>query len=214
MKKLILLSAVLFLSVLLFAAGPKYYQKMGQTLPKFGECKTIGDYQNLANEFKVIANVEKEEWLPNYYEAQCYILMSFMERENSAKKDEYLDIAEVSINKMLELASNESEAYTLQAFYYTGRLVVNPQERGQKFGALSAQSVGRALGIEPENPRAQFIQLQNDLGTARFFGSDIKPYKDKAEELLENWDNYKIKSRMHPRWGKSQVENIVKSFQN
>lgn len=214
MKKTTLLVTALLLSAILFAAGPKYYQKMGKTLPKFGECKSIVDYQNLANQFKVIGNVENEEWLPKYYEAQCYILMSFMENENSAKKDEYLDIAEVSINKMLELAPNESEAYTLQSFYYTGRLVVNPQERGQKYGALSAQSVGRALGIEPENPRAQLIKLRNDLGTAQFFGNDIKPYQAQAEELLENWDSYKIKSRMHPRWGKGQVENVVKSFQN
>lgn len=214
MKKTILLPVVLFLSAILFAASPKYYQKMGQTLPKFGECKTIDDYQNLANQFKVIANVENEEWLPKYYEAQCYVLMSFMERENPTKKDEYLDIAELLINKMLELAPNESEAYTLQSFYYTGRLVVNPQERGQKYGALSSQSVNKALGIEPNNPRAQLIRLRNDLGTAQFFGNDTKPYHAKAKSLLDNWDSYKIKSRLYPRWGKGQVENILISFKN
>ncbi len=212
MRKTIFLSTALFLSMFLMASGPKYFQKMGQTLPKFGECKTIDDYQNLANQFKVIANVEDEEWLPKYYEAQCYVLMSFMERENLAKKDEYLDVAELLINKMLELAPNESEAYTLQSFYYTGRLVVNPQERGRKYGALSAQAVNKALAIEPNNPRAQLINLRNELGTAQFFGNDTKPYQAKAKNLLDNWDNYKIKSRLHPRWGKGQVESILISF--
>jgi len=213
MKKTMLVSAALLFAGFLMAAGPKYYQKMGETLPKFGECKSIEDYQNLANQFNLIANVEKEEWLPVYYEAQCYILMSFMEQSSSAKKDEYLNAAEVGINKLLTLAPNESEIYTLQAFYYTGRLVVNPQERGQQYGQLSGQSVGRALGIEPNNPRAQFIQLQNEIGTARFFGNDIKPFLAKAQLLLDGWDNYKIKSRLHPRWGKNQVESLVKSLQ-
>jgi len=213
MKKTILLSSAILFAVFLMAAGPKYYQKMGETLPKFGECKSIEDFQNLANQFNQIGNVEKEEWLPLYYEAQCYVIMSFRENESPAKKDEYLDVAEVAINKMLVLAPNESEAYSLQAFYYTGRLVVNPQERGQKFGMLSGQAVGRALGIEPENPRAQLMQLQNELGTARFFGSDTKPFLAKAKLLLENWDNYKLKSTLHPQWGKDQVEGIVKSLQ-
>jgi hypothetical protein len=213
MKKTMLTSIALLFAGILMATGPKYYQKMGQTLPKFGECKTIDDYQNLANQFSVIANVEKEEWLPVYYEAQCFILMSFMENENSAKKDEYLDKAETGINKLLTLAPNESEVYTLQAFYYTGRLVVNPQERGQKYGQLSGQAVGRALGIEPNNPRAQFIQLQNEIGTARFFGNDLKPYLAKAQQLLDGWDNYKIESRLHPRWGKEPLEGLIKSLQ-
>lgn len=213
MKKTILVSIAMLFAGFLMAAGPKYYQKMGETLPKFGECKTIDDFQSLANQFNVIANAETQEWLPLYYEAQCYIIMSFRTNESPAKKDEYLDVAELAINKMLVLAPNESEAYTLQGFYYTGRLVVNPQERGQKFGQLSGQVVGRALGIEPENPRAQLMQLQNELGTARFFGSDTKPFLVKAQLLLENWDGYKIKSRLHPQWGKDQVEGIVKSLQ-
>ncbi len=212
MKRTILTSATFLLAGILMAANPKYYQKMGQTLAQFGQCQSISDFQNLANQFKVISNVETEEWLPLYYEAQCYILMSFMESDGS-KKDAYLDLAEPEINNMLKLAPNESEAYTLQAFYYTGRLVVNPQERGQKFGALSAQAVGRALGMEPENPRAQLINLQNELGTARFFGNDTAPFKARAEKLLENWDNYKIKSSIYPQWGKNQVESIVKSFE-
>jgi len=213
MKKTILASAALLFAGFLMAASPKYYQKMGETLPKFGACKTIDDYQSLANQFNLIANAETQEWLPLYYEAQCYILMSFRVDDNPAKKDEYLDIAEVAINKMLVLAPNESEAYTLQAFYCMGRLVVNPQERGQKYGGLSGQAVGRALGMEPENPRAQLMQLQNELGTARFFGSDTKPFLIKAQTLLDNWDNYKNKSSLHPQWGKDQVEGIVKSLQ-
>jgi hypothetical protein len=194
---------------MLQAGNPNYLKKMGETLGKFGACQTVADFQEVANQFGIIAQVEKEAWLPFYYQAQCYVLMSFMEKSSPQKKDEYLDAANIPFEKMLTLVPNESEVYTLQAFYYTARLVVNPQERGQKFGSLSAQAVGKALALEPENPRAQYIQLSNQMGTARFFGQDTKPFCEKATTLLKNWDAYTIKSPIHPSWGKSQVEQMV-----
>ncbi|MBI9066950.1 MAG: hypothetical protein JEZ09_06635 [Salinivirgaceae bacterium] len=210
MKKSILIIAAVLMTSVIFAANMKYYQKMGQTLPKFGECKTIEDYHNLGNEFKVIANVEKEEWLPLYYHAQCNIIMSFMNCD-AAQKDEFLEIANESITKMIAIAPKESEVYALQAFYCTGKLVVNPQERAQKYGPLSAQAIGMSLGLDPENPRAQYIKISNEKGTAQFFGQDTQIYCTQAQELLDKWDDYKVKSRIHPSWGKQQVEGIVNS---
>jgi len=125
------------------------------------------------------------------------------------KKDSYLDVAEKSITKMIELAPKESEVFALQSMLYSARLVVNPMERGQKYGGLSAQAVGMALGMDANNPRAKFIKLRNDMGSAQFFGKDPKEYCPQASELLASWDNYKVKSPLYPAWGKDQVAEIV-----
>jgi len=209
MKKLFLLTAVIGMAFLSNAGNPEYYKKMGETLGKFGTCKNVEDFQNVANQFGLIANVEKEEWLPLYYQAHCYIIMSFMEQSGPQKKDEFLDAAQAAIDKMLAMVPQEPEVLTLQAFAYTARLVVNPQERGQKYGQLSAQTVGKALAIDPSNPRAQYMQLSNEMGTARFFGQDTKPFCAKADTLLQNWDKYPVKSPIYPSWGKNQVEQMV-----
>jgi len=105
----------------------------------------------------------------------------------------------------------ESEVFALQAFYYTARLVVDPMTRGQEYGALSGQSVGKALAFDAENPRARYIKISNEKGTAQFFGNDVKKYCEQAKELFKNWDNYKIKSPIHPKWGKDYVKQISKS---
>lgn len=209
MRKATLLIGIILIAITTMAGGARYQQKMGQTLGQFSSCQSIDDYRSLANQFKVIAKVETEEWLPLYYQAHCYIIMSFMEPSNANKKDEYLELANESINIMLKLAPNEAEVYALQAFYYTAKLVVNPQERGQKYGALTSQTVGRALVMEPNNPRAKYIKLSNEMGTASFFGKDTQPFCDHAKELYTSWDEYKLKSRIHPRWGKEQVQEIV-----
>lgn len=208
-KGILLFIAVLFV-ITVSATNGKYYMKMGMTLRKFNKCEDADDYQKLANEFKVISNVEKQEWLPLYYEAQCYILMSFVE-ENSEKRDEYLEKSNEIISSMIEMVPEESEVHALQAFYYTGKLVINPQERGQKYSALTGQAAGKALSLEPENPRARYLKISNEIGTARFFGSDVSQYCEQAQELVDEWDNYELKTKIHPRWGKAQVQGIVNS---
>lgn len=209
MKRFILSLAVVFFSLVAGAQNAEYYKVMGETLGKFANCKTAADFQDLGNKFGMIANAEKSEWLPVYYQAHCYILMSFIDQD-AAKKDSYLDEAEKLVNKLVEMAPNEAEVYVLQSFFYTGRLVVNPAERGQQFSQLSGQAIGKALALEPNNPRARMLKIQMDMGAARFFGNDPNSYCPDAKKLLASWDQYKPKSPLYPNWGKEQVEEIVK----
>jgi hypothetical protein len=213
MKKIILLIAVVLVSLVSKAQKPEYYQTMGETLGQFATCQNVDDFQALGNKFQMIANAESGEWLPLYYHAQCYILMSFMEPTDAAKKDNYLDVSEKSIVKLIEMAPGEAEVFVLQAFYLTGRLVVNPMERGQQYSGLTQQATGKAIAIDPTNPRAKMMQLQMNIGSAPFMGVDPKSFCPQAKELFENWDNFKPKSPLHPNWGKEQVEAIVKGCQ-
>ena len=209
MKKIILSLAVVLVSLVSMAQKPEYYQAMGESLGQYATCQSVADFQALGNKFQMIANAEKSEWLPLYYHANCYIIMSFMEQD-ATKKDGYLDVAEKSVTSMLEMVPAESEAFTLQAFYLVGRLVVNPMERGQEYSGLSAQALGKALALDATNPRAQLLQLQMDMGSAQFTGQDPKSFCPKAKELVANWDNFKPKSPIHPNWGKDQAEGVVK----
>jgi hypothetical protein len=209
MKKIILSIAVVLVSLVSMAQKPEYYQTMGETLGQFATVQSVADMQALGNKFEVIANAEKGEWLPLYYHAQCYILMSFMEQDAS-KKDGYLDVAEKAVTKLIEMAPAEAEVFVLQAFYLTGRLVVNPMERGQQYSALVGQANGKAMAIDPTNPRAKMMKIQMDMGSAPYMGLDPKSFCPQAKELLASWDNFKPKSPLYPNWGKDQVEGIVK----
>jgi len=207
-------TTIFTIAVILFALTGKSQSKefagaMGEALGQYAASRTIADYQAAANRFILIANAEKTEWLPYYYHSFCYVMMSFMEPTDAVKKDSYLDEAEKSITKLIELAPKESEVYALQSMFCSARLVINPMERGQKYSALSAQAVGMALGLEPDNPRAKFIKLRNDMGAAQFFGKDPDEYCPQASELLASWDSYKVKSPLYPAWGKAQVQQLV-----
>jgi hypothetical protein len=208
MKKISLILIALCVVASSTLANEKYMQKMGETLQKFNTCSSMEEFQEVANTFATIARAESAEWLPLYYEAHCYIQMSFMDR--SGAKDSYLDQAEASIAKMLDLVPEEAEVYALQAFYYTGRLVVNPAERAMTTAPLVSQAIGKALSLDPGNPRALFIKLTNEMGTAQYFGQDTAPMCEQARKLLENWDSHTPESPIHPSWGKESVEEIVR----
>ena len=209
MKRTTLFFAAIFIASIAMGQNEKYYQKMGEALGQFASCTSVEDYQNLANQFGVIAKVETEEWLPLYYEAHCYILMGFTGQLEPAIQDSYLDKASASIDKMLDIAPDEVEVYVMKAFYHTGYLVVNPPTRAMSTTPLINEAISRALSIESDNPRAQFLSISNEMGTASYFGSDTAPICKKAVQLLETWDDYKLKSPIHPNWGKDETEGIV-----
>ncbi len=175
----------------------------------FATCNTTADFQELANRFHVIASAEPGEWLPLYNEAHCYILMSFMGQLEPELRDAYLEKASASIDRMLELAPDEAEPYVMKAFYHTGYLVVDPPQRAMSTTPLINAAIARALQLEPDNPRARFLQVSNELGTANFFGSDTAPICEKARKLLEAWDAYQLQSPIHPSWGKQETQGIV-----
>jgi hypothetical protein len=210
MKKTILSLAIVLFSLLSVAQTTDFQQTMGETLGQFSTCRNVADFQALGNKFQMIANIEKSEWLPVYYHAYCYIIMSFVEPTDAVKKDSYLDEAQKSIEKLVAMAPGEAEVFILQSFYFTARLVVNPTERGQQFSGLSGQAIGKALAMDPTNPRARLMKIQMDMGSAKFFGQDTKSFCPQAKELLSGWDHFKPKSPLYPSWGKDQAEGIVK----
>jgi hypothetical protein len=149
MKKTTIFVCAMLFATVAFGGDEKYYQKMGETLKGFSNCTSVEDYQNLANKFRVIANVEKEEWLPLYYEAHCYILISFMEGLSAEEKDAYLDKASSLIDNMNELAPQEAEIKVLEAFCLTGSLVVNPPQRAMNTTPLIHSAIAKPW---PWNP--------------------------------------------------------------
>jgi hypothetical protein len=177
---------------------------MAAALGQFSTARNISEYQETANSFNRISNLASTQWLPNYYQAQCYILMSFMEKD-ATQKDAYLDRAEKAITTVLAIQPENSEAFALQAFMFTGRLVIDPMTRGREYSIRSNQSLKKSLAINPTNPRALYLQLTNEIGTAGFFGTDTSIYCERITTLNENWDKFNKTEAMNPSWGKNQA---------
>jgi hypothetical protein len=212
MKTSILTLSLFLLSLTAFAGGEKFQEAMGKTLAGYADCRSAADFNALSDKFARIAEAEPKEWLPLYYQAHCVIVGNFRSGESAIDRDLMLDEAQKSLDKLIAMDPANSEAMVLQGMLYTGRLIIDPMTRGQEYGAKSSIAVGKASGMNPDNPRARYMQIANEQGTAQFFGKDMQEYCDKATSLLGEWDSLnEVESPIHPSWGQDMVDSIAKS---
>jgi len=181
--------------------SPRFQMAMGKTLSKYGQCQTVEDWSALSANFDRIAKKDSAEWLPKYYAVHTLVIASFTATDPT-QKDALLDQAYASMDALLEAQGENAEVHVLHAMYYTARLVVDPAGRGQKYSMLSGQAVGKAKALDPNNPRVQYMDIANGMGTAQFFGQDVSTFCAAAKQAYEAFDSYPQASRIHPGWGK------------
>jgi tetratricopeptide (TPR) repeat protein len=213
MKKIVLILTLAISALNLNAQKAEYYQAMGQNLQKLGDAKTQADFQNVANQFELIANKEKSEWLPLYYAAQSTILMVYKGEEKD-KIDSYLDYAQKFIDKALVISENESEIHVLQGFLYQARIGVSPMSRGQKYVALAQASFEKAKALNPENPRVYYLMALNVFNTPKMFGGGKKNALPLFLQAKQKFDTFKPASLVLPNWGAKHNQEMIDKCQS
>lgn len=154
---------------------------------------------------------EKTKWEPYYYSAFGSIMMATEEKEPS-KKDGYLDQALAAIEKGKAIAAGESELVALEGFVHMIRLTVDPASRGQQYSGLAMQTFGKALGMNPNNPRAMSLMAQMQFGTAQFFNQQPTDACDTARKALSLFDSaVKSENPLAPRWGKEMTAGLIQN---
>ncbi len=208
MKKLFI--AVLFIAVCnsTFAQSEKFVAAMQSKLEGFATAKTAEDFLDLSNAFERIAEAEKTQWLAYYYAAQMQIIYGYMQKD-MATVDPIANKAEELINKADALEKSNSEISCIKSMVAGLRMMVNPMQRWQQYGALSGQLLEEAKKQDPTNPRPYALQSQSLFYTPAQFGggcSTAKPFAEQGSKLLAE---FKTKSPMHPSWGKREFDLVM-----
>lgn len=217
MKKLNIIPLLLAVLVLLasrtaFADGDKYIETMQKNIDAVYNAPSIADLQNAVNAFERIGEAEKTKWEPFYYASFGYVMMATREKESTVK-DTYLDLAIQAIDKAKALQPNESEIIALEGFVHMIRVTVDPASRGQQYSGMAFQSFGKAVAINPENPRALSLLAQMQYGTAQFFGSPTTEACGTLAKALEKFDAFKSDNALAPKWGKGMAEGLKNKCQ-
>ncbi|HNV30162.1 MAG TPA: hypothetical protein PKJ83_13540 [Cyclobacteriaceae bacterium] len=209
--KTINLFFLMFISIATLANDEKYYEQMGKQIQAVYTAKTMDEYQAAVNTLDRIAAAEKSKWEPYYYSAFGSIMMATRENEGS-KKDAYLDQALAAIEKGKGIAPNESELVALEGFVHMIRVTVDPASRGQQYSGLAMQTFGKALGMNPNNPRAMSLLAQMQFGTAQFFKQQPTEACATATKALSLFDNAtKPENPLAPIWGKEMTAGLAQN---
>lgn len=201
MKILILISVFLF--------ADKYTDQMTKNIEVVYNSKSSEDIQKAVNAFERIGGAEKTKWEPYYYASFGYIMMAVREPD-ATKKDALLDLATTAIDKAAAIKSDESEVAALEGFIHMIRVSVDPASRGQKYSTMAMQSYGKAVSLNPENPRALALMSQLQFGTAQFFKQEPVEACQTARKALALFDAKPFELTIAPSWGRGMTEELVK----
>lgn len=200
MKKITLLSFIALISVSSFCQDDAYLKAMATNIDLLGRAAGPEDYLKCAAKFERIAVAERTLWIPYYYGSYSLILLSFDEPDGT-RKDQLLDRAQQYLDRALELAPDESELYVLQAFLYPSRIMVDPVARGMEYIEKCFSSLEKAKELNPENPRAYFLEAMNKLNMPPSFGGGPEVAKPIFEEADAKFKAFSSEDPLWPRWG-------------
>jgi tetratricopeptide (TPR) repeat protein len=211
MKKL---TTIIALSIALttFANNEKYVESMKKNIDVVYKAATLDELQAAVNALARIGEAEKTKWEPFYYASFGSIMMATREQDGT-KKDALLDQAKTMLDKAVAIQSNESEISALEGFIYMIRVTVDPASRGPQYSMLSMQAFGKALAINPNNPRAMALMAQMQFGTAQFFKQEPTEACEANRKALELFNTTKPANPLAPVWGKGMAESLTKSCQ-
>lgn len=207
------LSVILILGIQLghhdtFANDNKYGETMASNIQTVYTAQSVSALQNAVNTFERIGLAEKTKWEPYYYAAFGYIMMANKE-QSAAAKDAYLDQATNAIKKASAVKKNDSEIIALEGFVHMIRITVDPSSRGQQYSALGMQAFGKAIALDPENPRALAMMARMQYGTAQFLGSPTTEACTTNNAALQKFATFKSDNPLAPQWGRGMAEEIM-----
>ena len=188
-----------------------YVLKMKQTLQSMDQCSTLEEYQKVANTFETIAMAEKDKWLPYYYCALSYGLMSMQATEGEIK-DLYGEKAQSTINSALKISSDESELYVLKAFIYYIMIQVDPMARGMEYIGAANQALATAEELNSENPRIYYLRGQSVYNMPPEFGGGSQAALPILRQAKEKYDRTNVSDELYPQWGKEEINQLLEQI--
>lgn len=209
MKTLTRILVIISVTLSVPAMANDYDGVMKEAIQKMYQSKTSQAYIEVANLFDRIGSSEKDKWLPYYYSAFCYTIMSTNTKE-PGMVDNYLDKADEYLGNAEHLNGNKVELLAMRGFVAMLRISVDPATRGQDYSMKSVAYLQQAMQIDNKNPRVILMLGQMQYGTAQFFGSGTEDACNMFRSAHELFKEEATKDLgLNPSWGLSQVESML-----
>jgi len=191
-----------------FAQSEKFTKAMTTSIAQFDSAKTADAMLAVSASFERIGDAEKTQWLPYYYASLSQVIYAFM-KNDMTNNDVFAQKAEQLLNKADAAQPNNSEISVVKAMIATLRMLVNPQQRWQQYGAVIQTELENAKKQDPTNPRPYYLQGQNLRNTPEQFGGGCATAKPVLEEAIKKFDAFKPASGIAPNWGKTQTQKVL-----
>lgn len=208
MKNVITLVIALLLTTIVFAQTT-YEKNMKTALDKINVAHP--EWKTIATDFEKIIEENPEEWLPLYYHALAMSNASF--NVDFTEKDNYLDAAQASLDKAIEMQPKESELVVVQANIHMMRIVVEPNSRGMAYSSKAFGALNKAKVLNAENPRIYVLWGLMVYNMPEAFGGGALAANSYFTTAKEKFNNFTPASNLHPTWGETRNNKMLESYE-
>lgn len=206
MKKILLVFTLAMMTATVVKTQSQYESGMERGFKLWGEGKT----NEAVAMFERIGQAEKDNWIPVYYAANVLIATQFTE-EDKTLRNSMLEKAKEIIAEAHKRSENNSEIITLEGVLYTGYVAMEPETYGMQYSPMIMQLHNKAVALNPENPRALANKIEYEMGSARFFGNDLKPFCEQMKEVIPKFENQKLDVLFAPSYGIDRARQVAAS---
>lgn len=155
--------------------------------------------------FERALSLNEKTWLLHYYIAYCdnKLVNLWMAKQEKRKAKTYVNDALNHLEDAVEEKPDFALGYAEMSSLYGTKITLSPWA-GFWYGPKSGNLMGKALALEPDNPRINLINGISMKFTPETFGggrASARMYLNKAAELFESDHPNSIM----PEWGHSDV---------
>lgn len=202
--------AILFVVSFKLTASQKndslYLSMITPVVMKLDTIGQMSDIQACRNVFERIHQMYPEDWLSLYYIAYSD-LKTFYNNPTHARGKQFLsesfkNIASLKKDKKADM----SEILTLEGYYYTALIMLDPSNNGQKYFQKVFSSYEKAMKLNQQNPRPVCLLAFFEQQLPKMFRSNREPKEqyDIAKSLFAKQD----KNSICPHWGENYLGYI------
>lgn len=214
MRKTFLIIVASMLTIAMNAQSEKYIRAMEKNVAAVDTTWSTDGLIKLANAFQLIADAEKNQWLPYYYASLCNVMSAYTLNGGNitgmaATTDPIANKAEELLNKAEALRKDNSEIFCVKKMIASLRLMGDPQARAMTYGSASAMALTKAKQLDPGNPRVYLLEGQDKLYTPKEWGGSKEEAMKIFDEAKKKYESFKPESSIHPAWGKTQLNYFL-----
>ena len=212
MKRYILIILILAFSLSLNAQNNNYIKAMKNVLAMMDTSSSSIEYlQYAANDFERIGQAMKNEWLPFYYSAYCYVQLSHLVKKNN-ERDIYVNKAIELNNKADNICQDNSEIYVMKGFILQAYMDIEPMTRGIKYNPECISMFKKAQELDHKNPRSYLWHAVQLFNMPTFLGGGTKKAFPLLKKALEKYETFQPESEIHPCWGLSYADKMFAKY--
>ncbi len=209
MRPVIVFVLLMFISIVSHSQNEMYTRLMKETVILMDTATTIADLQKAAHQFQRIGDVVKNQWLPYYYCAYCYVQISHKD-DDDKKKDQYVVLAEEFNDKADKLDPENSEIYVMKGFILQAKINVDRLVRGLKYNSTCLEMFKKAQKLDPKNPRSYLWHGVHLFNTPAIFGGGVDKALPLIEKAIEKYNLAPATDSITPFWGQRYANEMIK----